>query len=110
MKGDGMSKVTYRRKAGTPLTAKQRQQIENLKKKNGGDIDHSDAPSLPESVWAKAVRGGLYRPVKQPVSLRIDADVLEWLKKDGDGYQTRANRILRERMLQEIGEPHKSAA
>jgi uncharacterized protein (DUF4415 family) len=36
------------------------------------------------------------------VSLRLDADVIAWLKKDGAGYQTRANRVLRERMLQEL--------
>jgi uncharacterized protein (DUF4415 family) len=37
--------------------------------------------------------------VKKAVSLRLDADVIAWLKKDGAGYQTRANNILRERML-----------
>jgi len=41
--------------------------------------------------------------VKQAVSLRLDADVLAWLKKAGEGYQTRANRILRERMLEDLG-------
>jgi hypothetical protein len=38
----------------------------------------------------------------QAVSLRLDADVLAWLKKDGQGYQTRANQILRERMLKDL--------
>jgi len=41
--------------------------------------------------------------VKQAVSLRLDADVIAWLKKDGEGYQTRANRMLRERMLKDLG-------
>jgi uncharacterized protein (DUF4415 family) len=36
------------------------------------------------------------------VSLRLDADVIAWLKKDGAGYQTRANQVLRERMLKEV--------
>jgi uncharacterized protein (DUF4415 family) len=36
------------------------------------------------------------------VSLRLDADVIAWLKKDGDGYQTRVNRMLREKMLEEL--------
>lgn len=48
-----------------------------------------------------AVRGRFYRPVKQAVSMRLDADVIAWLKKQGKGYQTRANRTLRQRMLQE---------
>ena len=42
--------------------------------------------------------------MKQAVSLRLDADVIAWLKKDGQGYQTRANRVLRERMLAELRE------
>jgi uncharacterized protein (DUF4415 family) len=36
------------------------------------------------------------------ISLRLDADVIAWLKKDGDGYQTRMNRMLREKMLEEL--------
>jgi uncharacterized protein (DUF4415 family) len=63
------------------------------------EIDTSDIPELPESAWKDAVRGGFYRPVKKAVSLRLDTDVIAWLKKDGEGYQTRANRLLRERML-----------
>lgn len=40
----------------------------------------------------------LYKPVKKRITLRIDADVLEWLQKDGPGYQTKINRILRDLM------------
>jgi uncharacterized protein (DUF4415 family) len=42
----------------------------------------------------------LYKPVKKTVQIRLDADVLEWLKQAGPGYQTRANTILRQAMLQ----------
>ena len=42
----------------------------------------------------------LYKPIKQVVQLRLDADILEWLKSEGPGYQTRANAILRQAMLQ----------
>ena len=42
----------------------------------------------------------LYKPVKKTVQIRLDADVLEWLREDGSGYQTRANAILRQAMLQ----------
>jgi uncharacterized protein (DUF4415 family) len=62
-------------------------------------IDTSDIPELPPSAWKNAVRGKFYRPIKQAVSLRLDADVVAWLKKPGKGYQTRANSILRQRML-----------
>ena len=65
-------------------------------------IDLSDAPELPPGAWRHAIRGRFYRPVKQAISLRVDADVVAWLKQSGKGYQTRANRILRERMLAEL--------
>ena len=88
--------VRYRREAGTPLTAKE---LKELKALAGRPIDTSDIPELPASAWKNAVRGKFYRPVKKAVSLRLDADVIAWLKKDGKGYQTRANRVLREKML-----------
>ena len=46
----------------------------------------------------KAVVGKFYRPVKKAISVRIDADVLAWLKKSGPGYQGRINNILRREM------------
>jgi len=53
------------------------------------------------NAWLEAVRADYYKPVKQAVSMRLDADVVDWLKQSGPGYQTRANRILREKMLAE---------
>jgi len=47
--------------------------------------------------------GNLYRPIKQPVTLRLDADVIAWFKKQGRGYQTRINRALRKLMLKDRG-------
>ena len=91
--------VIYYRETGTPLTAKQKREIAAVAKMPDSEIDTSDIPELPASAWKDAVRGKLYRPVKKAVSLRLDADVIAWLKKDGEGYQTRANRLLRERML-----------
>ncbi len=41
-----------------------------------------------------------YRPIKQPVTLRLDADVVAWFKKQGRGYQTRINRALRKLMIE----------
>ncbi|SEF61745.1 Uncharacterized conserved protein, DUF4415 family [Bryocella elongata] len=88
---------------GTPATADQKRRLEALAKMPDSEIDLSDAPALPPEAWANAVRGKFYRPVKKAVSLRLDADVIEWLKKDGEGYQTRANQLLRERMLEDLG-------
>ena len=46
--------------------------------------------------------GDLYRPLKKPVTLRLDADVLAWFKKDGRRYQTRINQALRRVMEREV--------
>jgi uncharacterized protein (DUF4415 family) len=91
-------RTIYRRDSGD-LTAEQMAELRALE---GRPIDTSDIPELPASAWRNAVRGRFYRPVKQAVSLRLDADVIAWLKKDGQGYQTRANQMLRERMLKDL--------
>jgi uncharacterized protein (DUF4415 family) len=95
--------VVYELKPGKPLTARQKREIQALAAMPEDKIDTSDIPELPPGAWKNAVRGKWYRPVKQPVSLRLDADVLAWLKSQGSGYQTKANLFLRERMLKEIG-------
>ena len=46
--------------------------------------------------------GDFYRPLKKPITVRIDADVLAWFKKDGRRYQTRINRALRSVMEREM--------
>jgi uncharacterized protein (DUF4415 family) len=48
------------------------------------------------------VRGRFYRPVKRQITARVDADVLEWLKGQGKGYQSRINAILRREMLESV--------
>ena len=69
---------------------------------NDAEIDTSDAPPLPPELWAKAVQGKFYRPVKESVHVRVDADVLEWLRRQGPGHLTRINRILRETMIRDL--------
>jgi uncharacterized protein (DUF4415 family) len=63
------------------------------------EIDISDIPEITD--WSKAVVGRFYRPVKEAVTIRLDADVLDWLKQGGRGYQTRVNKILRAVMEQQ---------
>jgi uncharacterized protein (DUF4415 family) len=94
--------VRYSREPGDPLTAVQRKNIDELLANPHREVDTSDIPELTEEFWKNAVRGRFYRPTKQALSLRLDADVIAWLKKDGAGYQTRANRVLRERMIKEL--------
>ena len=57
------------------------------------DIDYSDIPPLNKTFLKKATTA--WPPVKRQLTIRLDADVLDWLKGHGKGYQTRINRILR---------------
>jgi len=62
------------------------------------EIDISDIPEIRD--WRGAVVGRFFRPVKQSITIRLDADVLAWLKSKGKGYQTRVNKLLRAAMQQ----------
>ncbi|HET9401583.1 MAG TPA: BrnA antitoxin family protein [Candidatus Acidoferrales bacterium] len=61
------------------------------------EIDTSDIPERTD--WAQAAVGKFYRPLKKSVTIRIDADVLSWLRSHGGKYQTRINGMLRAAML-----------
>lgn len=60
-------------------------------------IDFSDAPEI-EQLPSNVHVGRFYRPIKQPVSLRVDADVLAWFRARGKKYQTYMNEVLRREM------------
>ena len=59
------------------------------------DIDTSDIPELDDTFFEKAE---VRLPLKKSVTIRLDADVLEWFKAQGKGYQTRINQLLRKYM------------
>ncbi len=80
------------------LTKEQQKELKVLQDMPDEEIDYSDIP--PVTDWRGAVVGKFYRPVKETVTIRLDADVLDWLKQGGKGYQTRVNRILRTVMEQ----------
>src|SRR5258708_8949318 len=64
------------------------------------EIDFSDIPELTEKFWQNAVPNPFYKPVKKQITLRIDADILVWLRRQGkDGYQSRLNAVLRRGMV-----------
>ncbi|KFD26761.1 BrnA antitoxin family protein [Sphingobium yanoikuyae] len=91
-----------------PLTEAQAAELEALKAMPDSAIDYSDAPALSDDFWKGAERGRFYKPIKQQVTARLDADVLAWLKSQGKGYQARMNAILRREMLA-AGKRQKSA-
>ena len=65
-------------------------------------IDYSDTPQQPDDFFKNVIRGKLRRPVKSTTTVRVDSDVLAWLKGQGKGYQTLINAILRDAMLRSI--------
>ena len=80
------------------LTDNQMQQLRALE---GREPDTQDIPKAPAANWQHAQRGVFWKPRKEAISLRVDRDVLDWLRGQGPGYQTTINRILRERMQAE---------
>jgi uncharacterized protein (DUF4415 family) len=82
--------------------AERRKQLKFLAAITDERIDTSEIPELTVEQMRHAVRGQWYRPIKKPVTIRLDVDVIEWLKRDGRGYQTKANRLLRAEMLRSL--------
>ncbi len=85
-----------------PLTDAQKTELAALAARPDSEIDYSDAPQLAEDFWKAAVMGRFYKPTKTSTTVRIDSDVLAWLKAPGKGYQSRINAILRREMLSSI--------
>jgi uncharacterized protein (DUF4415 family) len=81
------------------LTPAQKLELKALKAMPESKIDYSDIPRLGESFWKNAVRNPIYKPTKTSTTVRIDSDVLLWLRTQGKGYQSRINAILRREML-----------
>ena len=95
------SEGPMRRGRFRPLAPEQQAELDVLAALPEKEIDTREMPEV--SDWIGARRGALYRPVKRQITLRIDADVIEWFKsqtRKGEGYQTRINRALREYVRQ----------
>ena len=83
------------------LTKALKRQLESLAAKKDEDIDFSDIPEIVD--WRGAEIGKFYRPPKRAITIRLDLDVIEWLKASGPGYQTKANWLLRHAMTNAKG-------
>ena len=97
-----MNTVRHKREDLSPLTKEREAELKVLSQISDDAIDYSDIPQLSADFWQNAVRGKFYRPVKTQTSVRIDADVIDWLKGQGKGYQTRMNAILRDAMMRDL--------
>ena len=97
-----MNKLVRKTLSDSPMTPARQRKLAQLAAQPDSEIDFSEIPPLPESFWRNAVRNPFYRPVKRQLTVRLDADVVAWLRRQGKGYQTRLNRVLREAMLEDI--------
>jgi uncharacterized protein (DUF4415 family) len=89
--------MSKKRTSNTRRTRTSRTDWNKVDAVRDADIDATDIPSIPAEQFALAqMRKGLRPvPVKKQITLRIDADVLEWFKRNGPGYQTQINHLLR---------------
>jgi uncharacterized protein (DUF4415 family) len=93
----------------TPISNNQRRELKRLAARPDSKIDFSDAPERQPRVSDVQV-GRFYRPVKQLVSIRVDADVLHWFRGRGRKYQTYINEVLRREMqTNERGQPRRGS-
>ena len=87
------------------LDERQKAELSFLEGLPDDQIDTVDVPEVLD--WSNARRGLFYRPIKQQITLRLDADVVAWFKahaRDGRGYQTDINNALRQHVQRVVGE------
>jgi uncharacterized protein (DUF4415 family) len=105
-----MSKIVRKAWGESRISEGRKRELAALAKRPDSEIDLSDIPELTEKFWQNAVPNPFYRPVKKQVTLRIDADILAWLKQQGqEGYQSRLNAVLRRVMLEDLRGKRKRA-
>ena len=97
-----MTKIVRRSLSDSRITAGRKRRLEKLARRPDSEIIASDIPELTEKFWQNAVRNPFYRPLKKQLTLRLDADIIAWLRRQGRGYQTRANALLRRAMLGDL--------
>ena len=97
-----MTKIVRKILSSSSISAARKRRLSKLARQPDSQIDLSDIPELTDKFWQNAVRNPFYRPVKRQLTLRLDADVIAWLRRQGKGYQTRANALLREAMLRAL--------
>ncbi len=91
--------VSYTRETMPKVTEEEIQHLKELAELPDNEIDYSDIPPLTDDQLRNARRGMFYRPAQQEITARVDADVLDWLKTQGEDYSSRLNAILRREML-----------
>src|SRR6202140_4710106 len=104
-----MTKIVKKRLSNNRLNAKNIDRLKKLAARPDEEIDTSDIPELSEKCWQNAVRNPFYRPLKQQLTLRLDADIIAWLRRQRRGYQTGGNTLLSDFMLEDLNPKRRKA-
>jgi len=88
--------------ADCPITSARKRKLARLAAQPDSHIDFSGIPPLTEKFWKNAVRNPFRRQAKQRLTVQLDADVVAWLQRQGNDYQSRLNGMLRKAMQEEI--------
>lgn len=105
-----MTKIVRKSLSDSGLSAGRKRRLQKLLRQPEREIDTSDIPELTEKFWQNAARNPFYRPLKKQLTLRLDADVIAWLRRHGRGYQTRANALLRDAMMGDLNSKRRKSA
>ncbi len=97
-----MKRLVRKTVEDSPITHARKRKLTQLTAQPDREIDFTDIQPLSDSFWKNAIRNPFYKPVKQQVTVRLDSDVVGWLRNKGKGYQTRMNQLLREAMLTDL--------
>ena len=90
-------------KLKNPLSADElERQIAAISNIKDEEINTSDIPLLTNDFFKNAIVNPYYKPVKKQLTVRLDAVLIEWLKSQGKGYQTRLNDILKKAMIEDL--------
>jgi uncharacterized protein (DUF4415 family) len=78
-----MSRLVHKTLADSPMTPARKRKLAQLAAQPDSEVDFSEIPPLKKSFWKNAVRNPFYRPVKQQLTVRLDTDVVAWLRRQG---------------------------
>lgn len=97
-----MRKLVQTTLSDRPMTSARKHRLAKLAAQPDSQIDSSEIPPLTEKFWKNAVRNPFRRQAKQQLTVRLDADVVAWLQRQGADYQSRLNGLLRKAMQEDI--------
>ena len=97
-----MRKFVHSTLAERPMTSARKRKLARVAVQPDSQIDFSEIPPLTEKFWKNAVRNPFRRQAKQELTVKLDADVVAWLQRQGANYQSRLNGMLRKAMQDEI--------